>query len=378
MSVLLPLVTPALAQERLARIFPRQAFDTVLSNPLSASAISTMIYVGAVQDPALEASQQRYARPSMVMWLDDAVLQHDSDAERDAWYAAARKTKKQVRALLELWGMEFHQRYEDNTRETLRDETFPRWREQGAMLELTGLATSSSRPRWMLQDAFAALFMPALVDDALDAAIDGWIDANMTTMARLKAMNARNLGKGETAVVVTLPSGVQRHLEPGGASKILKGVVEQWAPQRLVNPMVLTISEPGDKVYVADQKALSLVGIAIDVSKLLPDALLADVGVSPAEFWVVEAVFTDGPVTEERKQALIEWAESQGIPAEQCRFLTAFMSRNSAPARRRLKDLAEGTFAWFLDEPTRELSWHRIDPPVETTLAAVTPIRQQR
>ena len=376
MSVLLPLVTPASAQERLARIFPREAFDTVLSNPLSASAISTMIYAGAVQDSTLETNQQRYARPSMVMWLDDPVLEHDSNEERDAWYAAACKTKKKIGALLKTWGMEFHQRYADGTRETLRDETFPRWREQGAVLELTGLATSSSKPRWVLQDAFAALFRPDLVDDALEAAIDGWIEANMTTLARLKAMNARNLGKGETTVLVTLPSGVQRHLEPGGASQILKGVVEQWAPKRLLQPMVLTISEPGDKVYIADQQALSLVGISIDVSRLLPDALLADVGVSPAEFWVVEAVFTDGPVTEERKQALITWAESQGIPAKQCRFLTAFMSRNSTPARRRLKDLAEGTFAWFLDEPGRELSWHRIAPPVETQLATVTPIRR--
>lgn len=375
MSVLLPLVSPAQAQERLTRIFPREAFDTVLSNPLSASAISTMIYVGAVEHPNLTGSAQRYARPSMVMWLDDSVLEHATDAERNAWYAAASKTKKQVRDLLASWGLEFHQRYEDNTRETLRDETFPRWREQGAVLELAGLPTSSSRPRWMLQSAFAALFDPELIDDALEAAIDSWISENMTTMARLKAMNARNLGKGDTAVVVTLPSGVQRQLEAGGASEILKGVVEQWAPQRLTQPMVLTISEPGDKVYIADQQALALVGIAIDVSKLLPDALLADVGVSPAEFWIVEAVFTDGPVTEERKRALIEWARKQGIPADACRFLTAFMSRNSAPARRRLKDLAEGTFAWFLDEPTRELSWHRMVPPVETNLAPVTPIR---
>jgi hypothetical protein len=312
----------------------------------------------------------------MIMWLDDDVLAHDTDADRESWYEAALKTKRHVRELLSGWGMDFRQRYEDNTRETLRDETLPRWREQGAILELTGLATSSSRPRWMLQAAFAELFDPALIGAELDLSIDSWIEANMTTMARLKALNARNLGKGTTAVVVTLPSGGQRHLEPGPASEILKGVVEQWAPLRLREPMVLSISEPGDKVYVADQKALGLVGISIEVSKLLPDALVADVGVNPPEFWIIEAVFTDGPVTEERKTALTEWAERQGIPANHCRFLTAFASRNSSPARRRLKDLAEGTFAWFLDEPSRELSWRGIVPPVETNLAAVTPIRR--
>lgn len=377
MTVFLPLVTPALAQERLSRIFPRQAFDTVLSNPLAASAVSTMIYVGAIQDPSVQPSEQRYARPSMVMWLGDAVLDKDSFAEREAWYLAARKGKQAVRDLLAGWGLDFNQRYEDNTRETLRDETLPRWREQGAVIGLAGLATSSSRPRWMLQAAFAELFDPALTGDSLEDAIEVWITANMTSMAKLKVFHARNLEKGLTAVLVTLPSGEQRQLEPGGASEILKGVVEEWAQHRLMVPMVITISEPGDKIYVADQKALSVVGISIDVAKLLPDALLADLGATPAEFWIVEAVFTDGPVTEERKQALLDWAGSQGIPAGQCRFLTAFTSRNSAPARRRLKDLAEGTYAWFLDEPTRELSWHRLEKPVETQLAVVTSISKK-
>jgi hypothetical protein len=374
MSDLRPLVTPGEAQDRLSRIFPREGFDTVLSNPLSASAISTMIYAGAVENISLSTSEQRYARPSMVMWLDDAVLSRSKDNERDDWYQAASRTKQHVRDLLSSWQMEFTQRYEDNTRETLRDETLPRWREQGAVLELSGLATSSSKPRWMLQAAFAALFDPALSGEALESAIDSWISENMTTMAKLKAMNARTLAKGTTAVIVTLPSGVTRYLEPGGASEILKGVVEQWAPSRLHEPMVLTISEPGDKVYVADQQALNLVGISIDVAKLLPDALLADVGVEPAEFWIVEAVFTDGPVTEARKDALISWAKQQGIPADQCRFLTAFMSRNSSPAKRRLKDLAAETFAWFLDEPTQELSWSALTAPVKPTLAIVTPI----
>jgi len=76
--------------------------------------------------------------------------------------------------------------------------------------------------------------------------------------------------------------------------------------------------------------------------------------------WIVEAVATDGPVTEERRRRLLEWAADQKIPAGSCRFLSAFLSRNHGAAKRRLKDLAVGTLAWYLDEPTRELSWHEI------------------
>ena len=60
--------------------------------------------------------------------------------------------------------------------------------------------------------------------------------------------------------------------------------------------------------------------ISIDVSKLLPDVLIVDVSTDPIEFWVIEVVATDGPITERRKNALIKWAESQGIPASQLRY----------------------------------------------------------
>lgn len=45
------------------------------------------------------------------------------------------------------------------------------------------------------------------------------------------------------------------------------------------------------------------------------------------------------------------------IDPAHCQFLSAFTSRNSPPARRRLKDIAVGTSCWFLDEPDRELVW---------------------
>jgi hypothetical protein len=64
---------------------------------------------------------------------------------------------------------------------------------------------------------------------------------------------------------------------------------------------------------------------------------------------------------EDRKRALLRSAMSQRIPERDCRFLTAFGSRNSGPARRRLKDLTVGTYAWYADEPTRELAWYELD-----------------
>jgi hypothetical protein len=117
---------------------------------------------------------------------------------------------------------------------------------------------------------------------------------------------------------------------------------------------------------------LRRLAVVIDTSTLLPDAVLVDIGVDPPTFWIVEVVASDGPIDEDRKRALLHWAVSQRIPEEHCRFLTAFGSRNSGPARRRLKDLAVGTYAWYADEPAYELAWYQVwgrDPRLGTQLS---------
>lgn len=357
---------PPLAEcvSRLEAIFPRTAFDTVLSNPLAGAAVAAMLYVDAVvPDDGDLSDHTTWAGPSMCLWLSDAAYARSDSASRSAWWNAAMGGAKRVAALLDGWGEPYEPRYADNTRETLRDETFPKWRAEGAMRVRPGIKTTSSLPRWALTASFADLFDPNLSDDALDAAIDGWTDTRMSIGGRLKALTAQQRAQRTHAVTVTLPDGEIRSLEPGEASVILKGVIEIWARRRLKDPVVLTISEPGDKIYTADSDVLRHLGVAMDMTTLLPDAVLVDIGAEPPAFWLVEAVASDGPIDESRKRALLRWAADQRIPESDCRFLTAFGSRNSLPARRRLKDLASGTFAWYADEPGHELAWYRLDEP---------------
>lgn len=376
MTYLPPVVDVGTCAGRLAVVFPRQAFDSNLSNPLAAASVAALLYLGAVEEPETSPVRWRYARPSMVMWLDDATLARDSPGDREAWYAAAAKSKakQSVTALLARWGLPFSPRYSDTTRESLRDETWPAWQTLGAMRSRAGLPTSSSTPRWALSRSFADLFAPDLDDEEVEDLVERWTATHMSTSGRTRAFAAREAARADHAVPVRLPGGATRLLEPGGASRILRGVVEEWAPRKLAQPLVLSISEPGDKVYLADGAQLAALGITIDPAKLLPDALLVDAGGEDVDFWIVEAVHTDGEISEARKALLLGWAAAQGIPAGRCRFLTAFESRNAAPARRRLKDLADGTYAWFLAEPDHELLWRTIDKTGPAHLAPATPL----
>lgn len=109
-----------------------------------------------------------------------------------------------------------------------------------------------------------------------------------------------------------------------------------------------------------DAATMTSLGITLDPARLLPDAVLVDVGADPVTFWMVEAVSSDGEIDDDRKARLIRWATGQNIPADSCEFLSAFASRNAGPAKRRLKDVAEGTFARYLDEPGHELAWYEL------------------
>ncbi|WP_081288727.1 BsuBI/PstI family type II restriction endonuclease [Mycolicibacterium conceptionense] len=364
MSTLPPLVSREEAEKRLHAIFPREAFDAALSSPIAAAGVVAMLYTGAVIPEGEEepGDAHRWISPTRALWMSDEALTHTSDTEREQWYQAVQRSKERVVELLAEWGHEHRPWYSDNSREPLRDETLREMRPRGAVVWREGKAKNYGGPRWALAGAFAALFDPQLTGDDLLEAIDQWRNDHLTPLEMVKISVQASLQKSNTAVSVVLPhNNSTRHLEPGLASLILKGVIEQWAPNRLTVPVVVSISEPGNKLYVADAQLLAAAGISINVSTLLPDALIVDIGTKPAQFWVVEAVATDGEIDEERKAALIQWATDQKIPADRCRFLSAFAGRNAGPARKRLKDLATDSFAWFLDEPSHELAWYELN-----------------
>lgn len=356
-----PLLSVAEIQRRLGAILP--GTDPTNVGLLAARTFAAMLYVNAVHSEHDDLTTEiGWARPSTVIWLSDDVYAHDDEASRKQWSKAAARGRRQVEELHQQWGLSTSLRwYADNTRETLRDETLPHWLQVGGVRKRPNVPTNSSKPRWAMDDGFADLFNPALQDDALRQAIEVWRDSHLSPGDRLRISKLAERALAQHQVVVTLPDGVQRSLEPGDSSLIIRGVLEQWAPARLTDPVVLTISEPGAKVFLADAAQLATLGIRIDPKTLLPDVVVADIGVKPTRFWIVEVCSSDGEINEARKNALLDWAALQRIPAELCSFLTAFYDRSDQVARRHLKDLAVDSFAWFLTEPTRELAWQEIE-----------------
>jgi len=334
-----PLPTWEIVQERLPLIFPEGTPERgYLTRDLAASTVFVALYIGAIR------GGETYLGPKHVYRMSDEQAAMTAAAEREAY--AVEVMKPGGRAPGTQW-------YADTSREPIRDETL---REGlvvvGAASERPDLATTSSKPRYALQAAFAALFDPALTGTALTTAIEAWQKAylNKGALARIALMRG-GATAGGTEVAVTFPNGETRRMKPGLSSIITKAVVEVFAPTFLAKPAVLFLSESGNKVVSRDDALAKAIGLHIQADKNLPDTVLVDLGPTHPKLVFIEVVATDGPISARRMQALQAIADAAGFPAEHIAYVTAYQDRSGAPFKKTVDALAWGSYAWFVSEP---------------------------
>ncbi len=340
----LPLVPPVeLIISRLPIIFPEGTeHRNYVVREMAAKTIFVMFYTAAIH------GSDRWIRPSQVTTMSDEQALLTDEQSRVEWTKASLSQSKNRPA--NCW-------YADNSREPIRDETI----RSGfipcrAVIERTGIPTTSSHPKYALNPEFASLFDPGLIDEKLSEAIESWRarHLNKAALSRLKILKA-NATASDDNVEVVFPGGTKRVLSAGKSSLIAKAVIEVFAPNFLKTPNVLWLSESGNKVVTQDNALATALGLTIDPKKALPDMILVDLGLeadgSDLLVLFIEIVATDGPITRDRKQVLTSLALDAGFGMDSLAFLTAFSDRSAAPFRKAIAELAWGSFAWFASEP---------------------------
>jgi len=335
-----PLLPVPEIHQRLQDIFPEGSPNR--SNctwEIAAKTIFVMLYVDAIEGTDI------WLRPDQVTRMTDAQAERAGDAERLAWaHESIRSSKGEIAGR---W-------YAVNTRESIRDDTIRSGLiANGVVIEREGLATTSPAPRYSLKASFVALFDPRLKGNALKKAIAEWQAEHLTAgaLARITMVRKGAVAGGEH-IMVKFPSGETRRMAPGPSSVISKAVIEVFAPRYLKNPGVVFLSESRNKVVSRDDELATAIGLHIKAEKNLPDIILADLGPKHPLLVFVEVVATDGPVTNERKQALTELAESAGFPPEHVVFATAYLDRSDGAFKKTVDALAWGSFVWFASEST--------------------------
>lgn len=305
---------------------------------IAAKTIYVMLYAGAVD------GRDYWLRPDQITRMTDAQADLTDDTARLAWAKASTKPGK---------GETPGRWYAVNTRESIRDDTI-RYAliQNGAVVERSGLPTTSPAGRYALQAELAELFDPDLDEATFLAKADVWREKHLNkgALARIALNRQGAAGAGER-VLVTFPNGETRALTPGLSADITKAVVEVFAPTFLTKPGVISISESSHKVIARDEQLAKSIGLDIAIDKHLPDVLLVDLGPKHPLLVFVEVVATDGPINDLKRNALLEVAMKAGFGVENVAFVTAYLDRSVQPFKRTVDSLAWGTYAWFASEP---------------------------
>lgn len=354
----LPTLLPVeMIEERLKIIFPEGIPNrSYVTRRMAARTIFVMLYIGAIEE------NDRWLAPKQVVLMSDEQAALDTDADRVDY--AERSVRAKFLSRGQRW-------YADNTREPIRDETLREGLVRfGAALVRPGLPTTSSKPRYALYADFVALVDPALTDAAFTSAVERWQAAHLTatSLARIQILRrgaVTMVGK----VPVTFPNLEGRQLEAGPSSIIAKAVVEEFAPRFLDQPVVILLSESGNKVIARDDGLINAVGLRLEAEKLLPDLILFDLSPARPLLVFVEVVASDGPISDSRKQALLTMAQGANYPAEQIMFVTAYLDRDHPAFKKTVGALAWQTFAWFVAEPDHIMMLREGASPSTTRLA---------
>jgi hypothetical protein len=313
--------------ERLKAIFPEGTPDrNYLVRDMTARALFTALYIGAIE------GRDRWLAPRHVVRMGDRQALERSDAARHDYYEVMTKSKLPPTSP-DRW-------YADNSREPLRDEVI----RQGlvpvnAMMEKAGIPTTSPFGRYALQKPFADLFDPGLDGTAFLDAADGWRKAHFSPAALARAALVRASASTASAnIVINLPGGGSVVLPPGPSPIITKAVVEGFAPTFLGEPRVAWISDSASKAPFRNAPLEKALQITLDKAEMLPDVVLVDIdppGRPGAVLLVfVEVVASDGPVTEQRRAAILELiaASPRKYRPNDAVFVTAYADRAAGPA----------------------------------------------
>lgn len=329
-----------LIAERLPLIFPEGTPNrTYCVRELAASTVFAALYIGAVE------GADRYLGPVHVYRMTGEQAAKSDDSDRMGYISAVIKRNGHVSG--SRW-------YADNTREPIRDETLRDGLVAiGAVTRREDLPTTSGLPRYALKLDFARLFDPTLDGPALETAIAQFQSAHLSksALARVTIMRA-GAAAGAAGVLVTFPNGETRQLAPGPSSFIAQGVIEVFAMRFLEKPAVLWLSESGNKVVLRDDRLAAAIGLRIEADKNLPDLILADLGPKEPLIVFIEVVATDGAVTPRRQDAIYTLTDAAGFDRKQIAFVTAYQDRESSGFKKTIPQLAWGTFAWFVSEPS--------------------------
>lgn len=259
---------------------------------------------------------------------------------RTPWRAASAPLRG-ITPIMEFIGEHYGKQYAPNTRETIRRHTIHQFLAAG-LVERN--PDAPSRPVNSPQTVYRATagliaLLQAYKTDGWDEALDAWRASTpslLETWGREREMRR---------IPVTLPSGKEVTLSPGGQNSLIRAIVEEFCSRFVPGGQVLYVGDAEEKFAIWDERALESAGVRPDPHGKMPDVIVRDAN----RDWliVVEAVTSHGPVDSKRRQELAEIFRETTLGVL---YVSAFASR--AALSEFISDISWETDVWLEDAPT--------------------------
>ncbi|GJL59719.1 MAG: methyltransferase [Nitrospirales bacterium] len=152
-------------------------------------------------------------------------------------------------------------------------------------------------------------------------------------------------------IPVEIREGQEITLTPGAHSKLIKDIIEEFAPRYAPGSEVIYVGDTGDKIGFFEPKKLSKMGVEIDKHGKMPDVVLY----FPKKDWLllVESVTSHGPVNAKRHAELARLFQNSrpGLL-----YVTAFPDRGTMA--KYLADISWETEVWVAEAPTHMIHFN--------------------
>ncbi len=229
-------------------------------------------------------------------------------------------------------------RYAPNTRETFRRQTMHQFVD--ACLAVPNPDQPDrpiNSPKWCYQVEPKALRLLKTYGTAnWGESLGEWqrtFDSLRRRYAREREMNK---------VPLQFAEGKELYLTPGGHSRLIRAVVEEFAPRFVPGGQIIYVGDTGEKWAYFDREALANLGVVVDEHGKMPDVVVHHLD----RDWLVlvEAVTSHGPVDAKRRGELARlFANARpGLV-----YVTAFLTRSDM--MKYLGEISWATEVWVAE-----------------------------
>ncbi len=235
----------------------------------------------------------------------------------------------------------YDKEYAPNTRETIRRQTMHQFCDAGIALynpDRPDRPVNSPKAVYQIEPAALVLLRTF--------STPAWHDALTAYLAERETLVAHYAKEREQdRVPVEILPGQKITLSPGEHSKLIRAVIEDFAPRFAPGSVLVYVGDTGDKWGYFDADLLTKLGVNVDSHGKMPDVVLY----YAEKNWLIliESVTSHGPVDGKRYDELSNlFAESKpGLV-----YVSAFPNR--AMMGRYLGEIAWETEVWVADAPS--------------------------